>query len=160
MNDPLLLDGFSQSWSPEAIRRHLTRIVDDIRAQGTSGPSTLRIVTFDDCGVSGHPNHVDTFKGVAAFARAYRQQGRSCDSLNPDLEVYVLRSPGLPGKYLGPLGALAEYYLSKSTSIVAPSISICANALAVHTSQMVWYRRAFARLATCAYINRLEMLAL
>ena len=154
VNDPLLLDGFAQSWSPEAIRVHLDRAVKRVRA--LEGASKVRLITFDAQGVSGHPNHIDMFRGVVAFARAdIAKMNQTKDKATARLLVHVLRSPGKMTKYLGTAGAAARYFLpTPSLKIAAPQLDVCASCMAAHASQIHGIA-AHLPSASCAYLNEL-----
>jgi hypothetical protein len=62
-----------------------------VQAEGFSPPAfcLLQVITFDSYGVSGHPNHRATYRGVAAFLL----QHRSLPDPRP-LEVQVLVGMG------------------------------------------------------------------
>ena len=59
LDDPALPDGMSTKWAATAVAKRVREAVEE---WGVS-----KILTFDDFGVSGHPNHRDTSRGVLHF---------------------------------------------------------------------------------------------
>eukprot|EP00927_Polykrikos_kofoidii_P024580 TRINITY_DN22325_c0_g1_i1.p1 TRINITY_DN22325_c0_g1~~TRINITY_DN22325_c0_g1_i1.p1 ORF type:complete len:372 (-),score=49.49 TRINITY_DN22325_c0_g1_i1:137-1252(-) len=163
-----LQDGMHHVWSEDLVAKHVT---DFVIARDADA-----VITFDDFGVSGHPNHVATSRGVRQAAR------NACDSSNTGVacfHVFLLESVGFWQKYLGPLHllflplSLAEPSDSSSCSAGADeSIGRCSDAkavdvgcsvnanpfaclrgLAAHRSQLVWYRFLSAVFSRYAYVN-------
>ena len=62
VDDVSLQDGMASVWTEDAVADQIHRF---IRAHPEVEFST--IVTFDEKGVSSHPNHISTFKGVLHF---------------------------------------------------------------------------------------------
>lgn len=56
VDDPFLRDGFKESWPMEVTALHVEESVRRCRADV--------VLTFDEGGVSGHPNHTATYRGV------------------------------------------------------------------------------------------------
>ena len=103
------------------------------------------ILTFDDEGVSGHPNHCSISKALSG------------------VEVDCLRLKSLPVwlKYLGPVGLWICPLVWKDELVYR--ISICDAylygyiAMTRHESQMVWFRRLyliFSVYMTCNILSR------
>ncbi|KQJ85313.1 probable N-acetylglucosaminyl-phosphatidylinositol de-N-acetylase [Brachypodium distachyon] len=110
------------------------------------------IVTFDSCGVSGHPNHRDVYHGVSKLLHE-NQQG--------NIEAWELVSLNIFRKYSGPV----DIWLSSLTSSSSKQPTYCVvncspsrtfEAMAAHRSQWVWFRRLFVRLSSYTYINMLR----
>ena len=70
----------------------------------TSAPSATidAIITFDEQGVSSHPNHISCYHGVSAFVKQLmsRHSGWECP-----ISVYSLKSVGVLRKYSGVIDA-------------------------------------------------------
>jgi len=136
-----LQDGFRE-WPLEVVARHVREFLEDSK-------SSL-VLTFDDVGVSGHPNHISTSLGVRRAHEELRAGGRisSC-------EVLMLESVSLARKYVGPLSLLlgpsSEEALGHECTCHSPLA--CLQALAVHWSQLVWYRVLFTLFSRYAYVN-------
>jgi len=90
VDDPGLQDGPLNHWDAEHIAFYLLPFIrrENIRA----------VVSFDERGVSGHPNHVALHAALAALRAAGR--------LPPRLRLLKLASVPLWRKFIGPLAAL------------------------------------------------------
>lgn len=105
-----------------------------------------QIITFDAHGVSGHINHIDTFRGVRQLLRRqHRQEAGGQESATQlralaeapakattsalltsasHLEAYTLASVGLHRKYIGPFDIIVHYaysLLTQPCSALKPS---------------------------------------
>lgn len=69
LDDPALPDGKAEKWAAAVVAKHVQTAVEE---WGVS-----KVLTFDDYGVSGHPNHIDTSRGVLHFLHN-SEWGRSC----------------------------------------------------------------------------------
>lgn len=141
-----LQDGF-HSWDEDLVAEQVLTFLHD-------RPTARLLLTFDGQGVSGHPNHVSASLG------ARRAADRAAGKPGSALEVLMLESVGLPAKYVGPLGlVLAD--LPESTLDADGAVAMCTctrpleclRAMAVHWSQLVWYRVLSALFSRYAYVN-------
>ncbi|CAE8604683.1 unnamed protein product [Polarella glacialis] len=105
------------------------------------------VLTFDEQGVSGHPNHVSTSRGVRVAA-ARSSEAPPC--------VLMLDSVSFAVKYLGALHLLTASRSSFSCS----NLLACLSALSVHRSQLVWYRILFTMFSSYSYVNAYTEVAL
>lgn len=109
VDHPELKDGMRQVWDASVI----AHIVDE----HSKKQEIDRIITFDEGGVSGHPNHVATFQGVRRMLMQRRQSRQSSEprethesqSECPKSETRESQSECLkrraPGQALGPPAA-------------------------------------------------------
>jgi len=74
LDDDRLKDGPNEVWNSDllanTVLEHLQKILSSIQQQSTQQQQqqiNVNIVTFDQGGVSGHPNHVDVFRGIRHF---------------------------------------------------------------------------------------------
>jgi len=134
-----LQDGFHE-WPVEAVAGHVRRFLEDRQ--------TKLVLTFDGLGVSGHPNHVSTSLGV----RRAHDELRAAAGADA-CEVHMLESAGLATKYLGPLNLLLGARSEDALEWTCYSPLVCLQALAVHWSQLVWYRVLFTLFSRYAYVN-------
>ena len=132
------VDGPEQEWKPQDVAQ---RIEATVKALG----KVRSILTFDEGGVSGHPNHIACARGV----QHWRQQGqRTCN-------VLCLHSTWLPWKYGGLLQALLSvvvlphdvFFLSLEPLLVWRLMRTC------YTSQFTWYRRLYCLASRYVYLN-------
>jgi len=146
-------------------------------AKGPAGLETLRLITFDADGVSGHMNHRDTSLAV----RELLIQNTSNNGKNKNqkllharsVEAWSLQTIHNPvAKYIpllewvrlllswcGILAARSSQHSCRNGSnetyrLLQPSLNW--KAMAAHHSQFVWYRRLFVVFSCYAYVNRLQ----
>ncbi len=133
--------------------------------------SQLVLLTFDQHGVSGHVNHIDTFHGVCSLVS---QGGLTLskkdkkNSITIPTEAWILMSErNILAKYI-PLVPWMLVILSVFLTI--PTIQRNSKhrtyrlhepnwnwkAMATHRSQFVWYRRLFVVFSCYTYVNTLE----
>lgn len=94
---PDLKDNFTASWDAETI-------ADVVRPYVLQHNITT-ILTFDDRGISGHPNHISLLHGAAHLLATLRSSG-SDRTHAPAPRLFTLVSVPLLAKYTGPLAAL------------------------------------------------------
>ena len=99
------------------------------------------IITFDDHGVSGHPNHQALFKGVNDLMER---------RLVRDVEVMTLTSVNILRKYLGIIDV--NFILDEWQSWRF-NVFEAYKTLAEHKSQLVWFRKLFVIFSRYTYIN-------
>lgn len=136
------------------------------------------IVTFDDHGVSGHPNHIAVYRGVALFLSTHRPSSVSPPPASLSIVGYKLASVSLLRKYIGPMDALisalkrerhgATAHAALAVSSRQPSLpssillvaapaqaALTRAAMRCHASQYVWFRRLFVWFSRFIYVNEL-----
>ena len=101
VDEECLQDGPQESWPPQRIA--------DLIAEAVRQHDIEQILTFDSKGVSGHTNHIDTYKGVIHYLRTKKPAG---------IQVWTLSSKGLIRKYLGVLDVLITLLLRSSSIVV------------------------------------------
>ncbi|KAI9667489.1 MAG: N-acetylglucosaminyl-phosphatidylinositol de-N-acetylase [Bathelium mastoideum] len=133
-------------------------------------PATIDVlITFDQGGVSGHPNHISLLHGARAFVKAlmHRHTGWECP-----VTLYTLASTNILRKYLGLLDAPMTLLSSvKSTGSkgrqTGPVRLFFANGPSQywaarramttgHKSQMLWFRWFWIVLSRYMTINDLK----
>lgn len=141
IDDPELQDGMDTKWSPglvaDTISRHCKQ---KERVDGRDGRIDI-IVTFDDQGVSGHPNHCAIFHGVSELMKQRMI----------DVEVWTLTSVHLIRKYIGLADInfvwVDEWQCTRLNMVEAYLT------LAEHASQLVWFRKLFIIFSRYTYLN-------
>jgi LmbE family N-acetylglucosaminyl deacetylase len=182
VRDAALPDGFGAAWSPADVVRHVqaevARCDADVVRAGDDGPTPRefararcpslhpaapppsQVITFDEGGVSGHPNHIAVCRGVRQLVASRR--------LPAHVAAYELDTVSLPRKFTGALDVLltvasvaARTALRGAgepppivlTSLGQPLLSHAA--MAAHGSQYVWFRRLFVPFSRYTYVNSL-----
>jgi N-acetylglucosaminylphosphatidylinositol deacetylase len=98
----------STTWHPRLLSTLLLSTfapkLASTRREAAPEASIDMLLTFDEGGVSAHPNHVALYHGAKAFLAAlmHRHQGWECP-----VKLYTLTSTSLLRKYLGLLDAPA-----------------------------------------------------
>lgn len=142
VDDARMKDGMGEVWDPSVVSRAVDHCA---KKHGIDV-----VLTFDDYGVSGHPNHVACYRGVLERHRP----------------AWILLSTGIMLKYSGPLGVLfvdlaaflCSGYHDETRSVVTMTRFDPARtwgAMQSHQSQFVWYRRLFVIFSHFAYTNSL-----
>lgn len=115
----------------------------------------MQVLTFDEGGVSGHPNHVACARGARRWlATAASGPDRSAV---PDLYELATHPPWL--KFLGPWAAVLLLLLNPSPAdgtrwlLFPTSLRATWAAMAAHASQLVWFRYLFLHGAVYPYAN-------
>lgn len=118
--------------------------------------------TFDDYGVSGHPNHIAVHRGVKL---AIQEQHARCDAAAAvagtaatKVRGWGLESTSLARKYIGVAdAAVSTWTLGDSGAFVflfRPWWNYAA--MALHRSQFVWYRRLFVVFSRYTFVNTFQ----
>lgn len=142
-----LRDGF-HPWPEDVVAKHVLEFLGARRAD--------LVLTFDDSGVSRHPNHVSTSRGVRRARDQLRCSARGDDAdathLADAFQLLMLDTVPLPAKYLGVLSLMVPQCAGKPTAILFSPIAAF-KAMWVHWSQLVWYRILFVFFSRYSYIN-------
>ena len=159
VDDKQLQDGFDEVWPRELIAKK-------IREMDSALDSRVRVLlTFDDYGVSGHPNHISVYRGVKYYLEKQSQGALSSDSAagSKVIRGYKLVSTNVCRKFSGLLDLPATLL---STSVHGLNCFLTTNpidawiAMTYHKSQFVlipyWWRRFFVILSRYTYVNTLE----
>ncbi|KAI9984787.1 hypothetical protein PInf_006277 [Phytophthora infestans] len=152
LEDPKLQDGMKNQWDVE----HIAAIVTDYIVKNQIDA----VFTFDDYGVSGHNNHIATHYGVK---QAIREQQEKCNAAKDTRIVrgWALESTNMLRKYAGVLDTALSFWGSRwkheeqterqFVFVFRPRWNY--NAMALHQSQFVWYRRLFVVFSRYTFIN-------
>ncbi|RMX69042.1 hypothetical protein DD238_005459 [Peronospora effusa] len=154
LEDPKLQDGMENQWEVA----HIAVIVADYVQKNEIDA----VFTFDDYGVSGHPNHIATYNGVK---QAICEQQEKCNTLTAEdgketkaVRGWALESTKILRKYVGLLDTALSFWLSRQREDERQFVFVFKplwnyNAMALHQSQFVWYRRLFVAFSRYTFIN-------
>jgi N-acetylglucosaminylphosphatidylinositol deacetylase len=151
-------------WSAELISDFLRHQLT-MPARGQSPRPQFKadvIVTFDESGVSYHPNHRSLYHGARSFVKSLVQDGSE-----PPVQLYSLASVNVLRKYMSILDAPASVLstvFSKKDRGAHPSPLFIVSGLGgyrkaqlamttAHRSQMVWFRWFWISLSRYMMIN-------
>jgi N-acetylglucosaminylphosphatidylinositol deacetylase len=149
IDDPLLQDGMERKWDTEHAAGYVREAVD--RCDATA------VLTFDAKGVSGHPNHIATFRAVTSSLSALKGKRSRA------IRAYSLESVSMMRKFISlldlPLASLLSLVSKgKKDIILSPYPSQGWAAMRKHKSQMVWYRYLFLLFSSYTVFNVLVRL--
>ncbi|EPQ50152.1 hypothetical protein GLOTRDRAFT_108705 [Gloeophyllum trabeum ATCC 11539] len=140
-------DDITATWDPHTIA--------DIVTSYASAHNITTILTFDERGVSSHPNHISLFRGTA-LALALAPQ---------PLRAYALVSSPLLTKYLGvasafvakvrvPLQARSDNGVDRAMVVSsAAEYAVTLRGMLQHWSQMVWFRWLYVGFSRYMWVN-------
>eukprot|EP01006_Ploeotia_vitrea_P028867 TRINITY_DN61502_c0_g1_i4.p1 TRINITY_DN61502_c0_g1~~TRINITY_DN61502_c0_g1_i4.p1 ORF type:complete len:200 (-),score=2.77 TRINITY_DN61502_c0_g1_i4:101-700(-) len=140
VDDKRLQDGMQEVWEPTVIAQYLDKYVCDIDV----------LYTFDEWGISAHPNHIAVHNGVKSWYNNSRVGG---------LEVQYLETTNIFRKYIGFLDVPISLLLfSKGLELSLlkwprDDMFAALKSMQRHKSQLVWFRYLFILFSRYAYIN-------
>lgn len=129
-----------QYWSPEKVKNVISEYL-----KNKQGESEINfIVTFDEFGISYHPNHIAVHKGVSLIF----EEGHFL------FDVLCLKTVSTFRKYLGYVDIYTVMPDTLNYFCLTPLNAF--SALSVHKSQFVWFRKLFSIFSRYAYLNTLD----
>jgi N-acetylglucosaminylphosphatidylinositol deacetylase len=151
LEDPKLQDGMQNKWDPN----HIAEIVTSF----TQEHDIEVVFTFDNYGISGHPNHIAVYHGVqraiqssATNSSSFSSSSSSSTTTRHLLHGWKLESTTLWRKFIGVLDTLFSLQdNSLFVFVFHPRWNY--QAMALHVSQFVWYRRLFVIFSRYSFIN-------
>ncbi|KAG7394937.1 N-acetylglucosaminyl-phosphatidylinositol de-N-acetylase [Phytophthora boehmeriae] len=152
LEDPKLQDGMKTQWDIPHIATIVAAYMDKHNID--------TVFTFDDYGVSGHANHIATHFGVKRALQKLQERCNAADSDEKVVTGWGLESTSLVRKYVGILDTALSYWQSGRDNkqderqfvfVFRPRWNY--NAMAMHQSQFVWYRRLFVAFSRYTFIN-------
>eukprot|EP00742_Colponemidia_sp_Colp-10_P009475 GILJ01010331.1.p1 GENE.GILJ01010331.1~~GILJ01010331.1.p1 ORF type:complete len:250 (-),score=12.46 GILJ01010331.1:116-865(-) len=130
---PALQDGMQQRWSID--------VISELVWSRMSGVDM--VVTFDQHGVSAHPNHIATHLGVRQMLVRHADELSNVDAL-------MLESTSFFRKYAGIFDVAS---LFSSVFFSNANVVELYRTLRCHHSQFVWFRKLFILISRFAYYN-------
>jgi N-acetylglucosaminylphosphatidylinositol deacetylase len=165
-----LKDHPTERWPIASVATAIEKALSEHIASSSHGFGRIVLTTFDQYGVSGHVNHIDTHYGVCELIRQNRgiQPKDGNDARPIPVEAWQLESErNLVFKYVPVLCwilfFLSLFHLSLPTTrtsrypkyqCLEPWINW--SAMRAHESQFVWYRRLFVIFSVYTYSNDLR----
>ncbi|GAM24540.1 hypothetical protein SAMD00019534_077150, partial [Acytostelium subglobosum LB1] len=148
VNDDRMPDGMKQVWPQQVVKQHIQSLINEWNID--------HILTFDEGGVSGHPNHISVFEAVRSIIEEQGQQRQNQNELTGE----KLETVNIVRKYIG-IGDIAWSYLvggaTTSNSYLSwQPFGINYLAMKQHKSQFVWFRHLFVFFSRYSYINTLR----
>ncbi|KAF8601571.1 LmbE-like protein [Ceratobasidium sp. AG-I] len=145
LDHPELQDSITQAWNTSLVAQIVREYVEE--------HGIASIITFDQRGISSHPNHISLFHGAQLAQRTY------ASSQSPP-SIWVLHTTGVLAKYTGYLGAIYRSdKASKGVVVYASGVREYVTALRAmkeHWSQLVWFRWLYVGWSRYMWVNELR----
>ncbi|KXT08968.1 hypothetical protein AC579_4033 [Pseudocercospora musae] len=153
-------DSMTQTWDSKLIAQNLAKLF--------ASPASIDVlITFDERGVSGHPNHVSLYHGCVAFLKSL-MQGRS--GWECPVKLYTLTSTNVVRKYSSVMDAAVTVmacifrtkekgaYPTPLMMVSLPSdVKRAQEAMTTaHKSQMRWFRWGWIGISRYMVMNDLN----
>lgn len=157
VTDANLQDNMTSEWAPEVIQSH---IEEHITKDFVSKHTKQTILSFDDYGISGHPNHRSIYKALVNMKDKLKNI-----NVTP-VNILVLRSVDLLRKYSSLFDSVITRFQTEfmtephtfTLSISLTEYKSLKQLLRFHHSQMVWFRDLYTIFSRYMFINDLEQL--
>ncbi|KAJ1302000.1 hypothetical protein OPQ81_000835 [Rhizoctonia solani] len=136
LDHPELQDDIKTSWN--------TSLIEGIVREYMQKHGIRSIITFDQHGISSHPNHISLFHAAS--------------SLKSQVQVWKLHTTGVLTKYSGYLGVIFPP-TSERGVVLASGIEGYARALKSmkqHWTQLVWFRWLYVGWSRYMWVNELR----
>ncbi|KAI8990787.1 hypothetical protein BDF20DRAFT_996795 [Mycotypha africana] len=139
---PDLQDGMQNMWSAALISSLLKDFVAKHKID--------TIITFDNHGISGHSNHIATYRGAREFVR----------SENNRVQLYCLKSLLVARKYIGVFDLMipnVNRNKSNDLRLISPPLAylLTHKAMRQHKTQLVWFRWLYVTFSRYMFVNDL-----
>lgn len=147
VDNTLLQDGMHSRWPAEQVAREIENAIKILQVDIGA------IITFDEHGVSRHPNHCDTSTGVRLWYSQQAGQGMFTPRL------FFLHSAPIPVKYSGPISLWLPIPKVRGLYLATPKeqcSGLAYQAMLQHSSQFVWFRRLFVTFSSYMHLNYLK----
>jgi N-acetylglucosaminylphosphatidylinositol deacetylase len=170
LDDERFPDSMTKNWEAKEIAKVLQHyFAPKMKTMPTDAAPLSNIdvlITFDERGVSGHPNHISLFHGASTFVRNLMQRHSGWE--NP-VKLYTLTTTNVVRKYGSIIDAMITVLISlfqkkKSGDFPAPLLTVSGvgglrtaqmamtNA---HQSQMRWFRWGWIGISRYMVVNDL-----
>lgn len=171
LDDERFEDSMTKSWDAGAISSLLqTTFAPEVAKAKKAGEAKANIdvlITFDERGVSNHPNHISLHRGAKVFVKDI-EKGRS--GWQPLVKLYVLPTVGMLKKYASvfdiPATLLASLMRPKQAGDYPDPLVFVNGPVAyrqaqlamteAHQSQMLWFRWGWIGISRYMVVNHLQ----
>ena len=141
VDDPDLVDGMDTTWSPDLIADYVAKYCKQKAATDGAVHKIDIIMTFDNQGISSHPNHIALYYGV----------NQLMEKRLVDVEVMTLNTVNIFRKYIG-LNDV-NFVMPDEWHAFRLNVFEAYRSLAIHATQMVWFRKLFIIFSRYTYVN-------
>jgi N-acetylglucosaminylphosphatidylinositol deacetylase len=170
LEDERFPDSMTANWEAKEIAKVLQHyFAPKMKTMPTDAAPLSNIdvlVTFDERGVSGHPNHISLFHGASTFVRNLMQRHSGWE--NP-VKLYTLTTTNVVRKYSSVVDAMLTVLMSiiqkkKSGDFPTPLLAVSGVGglrkaqmamTSAHQSQMRWFRWGWIGISRYMVVNDL-----
>ncbi|KAG9601387.1 LmbE-like protein, partial [Aureobasidium melanogenum] len=171
LDDERFPDSMTTTWDSKAIANLLASTfapkMAEMGPKSSPEASIDVLITFDDTGVSSHPNHISLYHGGLAFLKQIMQKHSGWET---PIKMYTLSSVNVARKYAGimdaPLTILRTAFTKKeagnfpSPLVVVSGVGGYRKAQRAmtnaHESQMRWFRWGWISISRYMVLNDLK----
>ncbi|KAK4633881.1 N-acetylglucosaminyl-phosphatidylinositol de-N-acetylase [Fulvia fulva] len=172
LEDKNFPDSMSAEWDPRLVSQQLMKFFGPREGVNAGRDAAVAtgidvLVTFDEGGVSGHPNHVSLFNGATTFLKQL-MQGRA--GWECPVKLYTLTSTNIVRKYSSVLDSVVTVLgcfltMKEAGSYPTPLVSVSTPGdvrkaqlamTTAHKSQMRWFRWGWIGVSRYMVINDLQ----
>ncbi|TFK49044.1 LmbE-like protein [Heliocybe sulcata] len=146
-----LKDNITVTWDSQTIA--------DVVSSYVSEQNISTILTFDEHGISSHPNHVSLFHGTALTLSLHPNKNLRAYALvtTPVMQKYTGVLGGFVSKIRGTLSPVSELSEDEEVRVVVASsmaeYSTALRAMLQHWSQLVWFRWLYVAFSRYMWVN-------
>jgi len=139
LNDEKFQDGKDEPWDLEHLQPYIESYMKEQEID--------LVITFDDGGVSGHPNHISVYRTV----KKIKESGKF-----PKAKYYMLETVNTIRKYIG----IFDILFTARDEFTFFHLNFIDNikAMALHHSQFVWFRKLFVFFSRYTFLNSVNAL--
>ena len=142
IDDPELQDGMDVNWAPGLVADYIVKHCNQKENLDGKKAKIDMIMTFDEHGVSSHPNHIAIYNGVSKLMN---------ERMMSDVEVFTLSTVHILRKYIGFVDiniCLMDEWIAYRFNFIEAYMT-----LAEHATQLVWFRKLFIVFSRYTYVN-------
>jgi len=167
IDDPRLPDGMNTNWDKNVISKFISDHLKKQFERKETSFDELLIITFDEFGISNHPNHIATHFGVKQFLQQSAQQNSILPKTISKINAFKLETTNIVRKYLGILDLpISKFFIllsdnkknqeEKQQLFYTLTFIQSFKAMQQHRSQFVWFRYLFVLFSRYGFVNTLS----
>lgn len=171
VEDERFQDSMTQHWDAKEVAKVLQHyFAPKMKTMSAdSAPEAMidAIITFDETGVSSHPNHISLFHGASTFLRNLMQRHSGWET---PVKMYTLTTTNFVRKYSSVIDAMLTVVMSlfqkkKSGDFPTPMLAVSGVGglrkaqmamTSAHQSQMRWFRWGWIGISRYMVVNDLQ----
>lgn len=134
-----LQDHFSKKWNDQIVSEQIKAYIDNNKDIGT-------IITFDENGVTKHPNHISCYDGLVYYLKENREEIKK-----EGIQVYLLDSFSFISQYTFILPFI--YFYFKEHGYFNSKLMFPYRLMQIYKSQFKLFRKVHVLISCYSYLN-------